>query len=249
MGPVKRAVTSPQDDAEEADSADATMADRVARQLEDRIFGELDVGALLPSESDLAQSMGVSRLTVREATRKLQARGLIRISAGRRPVVAAPTGSLVGDFFRSTLRRDPRAVLDLLDVRMALEVHIAAAAAAQPSRASIAALQAAIDAMSATADPTLFHEADIQFHESLAAATGNRLMAVLLEELSEPLRASRMRSFAGHLERGGTAADVVEQHVAILACVRVRDSAGAAAAMRHHLQETETDLLAALRTS
>jgi GntR family transcriptional regulator, transcriptional repressor for pyruvate dehydrogenase complex len=224
------------------------MADRAARELEQYIYEELEVGASLPSESELARSMGMSRLTMREATRKLQARGVLKISMGRRPVVAAPTGSLVGDFFRSALRRDPRAVLDLLEIRQALEVHIAAAAATRASRTAVAAIEATIEEQRRAGDDVAaFHEADIRFHESLAAATGNRMMTVLLEELSEPLRASRMRSFTGRVERGGTAQDVIARHVAILDRIRAGDAAGAGAAMRDHLSQTERDLLASLQ--
>src|SRR5256885_17228092 len=97
----------------------------VIERLEGLIFGGLEPGEALPSEGKLAQALGVSRLTVREATRTLQARGLLEISQGRRPVVTAPNGTLAGDFFQTAVRRDPRSLLDLLDVRRALEVDIA----------------------------------------------------------------------------------------------------------------------------
>src|SRR6266508_2715689 len=101
----------------------------VIERLEGLIFDGFEPGNTLPSEGKLAEALGVSRLTVREATRTLEARGLLHIRQGRRPTVAAPNGALVGDFFKLAVRRDPRALLDLLDVRRALEVHIATLAA------------------------------------------------------------------------------------------------------------------------
>ncbi len=102
--------------------------------------------------------------------------------------------------------------------------------------------------MRAAADqPEAFHAADVRFHEKLAAASGNRLLLFLIEALSEPLRESRLRSFAGHLARGGSAEDVIDQHVAILSAVQERRPKAAAAAMRYHLQQTERDLRALLR--
>ena len=88
----------------------------------------------------------MSRLSVREATRTLAARGLLEISKGRRPRVAVPNGSLVGDFFQIALRRDPRALLDLLEVRRALEVHIAALAAQRATSGDIADMEMSINA-------------------------------------------------------------------------------------------------------
>src|SRR5919201_4391642 len=106
-----------------------SVLDSVGGRLEDLIFDSFEPGDVLPSEGKLAEALGVSRLTVREATRALEARGLLDIAKGRRPRVAAHNSALVGDFFKIAVRRDPRALLDLLEVRKALEVHIAVLAA------------------------------------------------------------------------------------------------------------------------
>jgi GntR family transcriptional repressor for pyruvate dehydrogenase complex len=224
------------------------VLDSVIERLEELVFDGLEAGETLPSEGDLAESLSVSRLTVREATRVLEARGLLEVRQGRRATVAADNGALVGEFFKIALRRDPRALLDLLDVRMALEVHIAALATKRATKADIADMEMSVAAMEATeSEPEAFHAADVRFHENLAAATGNRLLLFLIEALAEPLRESRLQSFAGGLTRGQTLAVVVDQHVAILDEVKARNAKGAAAAMRHHLRQTEKDLRARLR--
>jgi GntR family transcriptional repressor for pyruvate dehydrogenase complex len=87
-----------------------------------------------------------------------------------------------------------------------------------------------------------FHAADVRFHENLAAASGNRLLVFLIEALAEPLRESRLRSFAGHRARGGAVDDVIQQHQAILDGVEAHNPKAAAQAMREHLQQTEQDL-------
>jgi GntR family transcriptional regulator, transcriptional repressor for pyruvate dehydrogenase complex len=219
----------------------------VIQQLEDVILGELEPGAELASESDLATQLGVSRLTVREATKTLQARGLVEVRQGRRPLVAYPSARPMGDFFTVAVRRDPRRLMDLLEVRRALEVHISSLAATNATRAAINALELALGAMRADLDDAMaIHRADIRFHESLAAATGNQMLSFLIEAMEDPLRASRLHSLTGHLARGGTVEDVIEQHARILARVRDRDAKGAAAAMRAHLDQTARDLRAAL---
>ncbi len=220
-----------------------SVVDSVVEQLEALIFGGLEFGEALPSEGKLAEALGVSRLSVREATRTLEARGLLEIRKGRRPRVAAPNGALVGDFFKIAVRRDPRALLDLIEVRRALEVHIAVLAARRATKGDIADMEMSIEAQRAAGDESeAFHAADVRFHENLAAASGNRLLVFLIEAFAEPLRESRLRSFAGHRARGGGIEDVIQQHQTILDAVKARSPKAAAAAMREHLEQTERDL-------
>jgi len=222
----------------------------VAAALEELIFAEFVPGSSLPSEADLALRLGVSRLTLREAAKSLQARGLLTVSKGRRPVVAHLTSGPVGDFFGTAVRRDPRRLLDLLEIRQALEVQSAALAAARVSRASLAALEASLAAMKeGELDAVAFNEADLQFHESLAGATGNQMLIFLIEALADPLHTSRMQSYRGHLARGRGIAEVIEEHAKILECVRAQDQGAAMAAMRDHLASTERDLRAGLPTT
>jgi GntR family transcriptional regulator, transcriptional repressor for pyruvate dehydrogenase complex len=226
----------------------ASVVDSVVERLEELIFTRLQPGEALPSEGQLAEALAVSRLSVREATRTLAARGLLEISKGRAPRVAAPSGSLVGDFFQIAVRRDPRALLDLLEVRRALEVHIAALAARRATSGEIADMEMSINAMRAAGrEFEAFHTADVRFHENLAGAAGNRMLVFLIEAFADPLRESRQRSFAGHQARGGGIDDVIQQHQTILDAVKDRNPKAAAQAMRDHLQQTEQDLRAHLQ--
>jgi GntR family transcriptional regulator, transcriptional repressor for pyruvate dehydrogenase complex len=223
-----------------------SITETVVQRLEDLVLTELEPGAELPSEAELAAQFDVSRLTVREAARSLQARGLVETRHGRRATVAHPNAAPIGSFFTAAVRRDPRQLLDLLEVRRALEVHIASLAAGQAGRAAVSAMELALAAMREAADdPVALQETDLSFHASLAAGAGNQLLSFLIEAMEEPLRASRMRSMRGHLARGGTIEDVIEQHARILDRVKARDAAGAAAAMLAHLEQTARDLRAA----
>ena len=223
------------------------ITDSVVQRLERLVLEELEPGAELPSEADLAVQFGVSRLTVREAARSLQARGLVETRHGRRAVVAHPNAGPIGGFFSAAVRRDPRRLMDLLEVRRALEVHIASLAATQATRATVSAMELSLAAMrDAAGDPVALHECDLGFHASVATAAGNQMLSFLIEAMEEPLRASRLRSMQGHLARGGTVEDVIEQHALVLDRVRARDPKGAAAAMLAHLDQTARDLKAAL---
>jgi GntR family transcriptional regulator, transcriptional repressor for pyruvate dehydrogenase complex len=207
----------------------------------------MEPGTPLPSESQLAEELSVSRLTVREAVKSLQARGLIEVRHGRRPVIAPLSATGIEDFFATSVRRDPRRLLDLLEVRRALEVHIAGLAAHAVNRSTAAGMATALAGMrEAIDDPEAFNLADIRFHEALAAASGNQILTFLMEAMQQPLQASRRQSRRGHVARGRPLTEVIAEHARIYGCVVGRDPAGAQAAMREHLAQTERSLYAAL---
>jgi GntR family transcriptional repressor for pyruvate dehydrogenase complex len=225
-----------------------TATEAAINELERLALEELQPGDFLPSEARLAERLGISRLTVREATRALEARGYVELHKGRRPKILAPSGSLAGDFFRSSVRRDPSALLELLQIRRALEVHIAAMAATSAPRGALAAMDEAVAQMERDPeDQDAFHAADIRFHEALAAATGNTMLTQLIEQLAEPLLISRRQSYEGHRRNGEGFGAVIDAHRAILRAVQDGDAAAAANAMRQHLTATERDLRATMR--
>lgn len=226
--------------------------DATVRALQARILDDLEPGQQLPSESDLADEFGVSRLTVRESLKMLTGRGLVQLSKGRRPVVCEPDSSVISGFLASIVKRDPRRLLELGEIRMALEAMAAAATARNGSRAAFAAIESALEDMqSASEIPGAegierYHAADVAFHESLAMASGNRMLALILRSLEDSLHQSFRVSYQGHLARGGTVHEVIEAHRRILDAVKAQDPLAAAEAMRAHLIEGERDLRHAL---
>ena len=235
-------------------------AQRVRERLERLIATELEPGARLPGEAALASDFGVSRLTIREALKMLEGRGLLDVGQGRRAVVCAPNGAAFGSFLSIIMQQDPRGLLELLEVRRALEVQAASLAARHMSRAGAVAIRSALDGMASAADAMRvpqtrqvaeqqFHDFDVGFHEALALASGNRMLASLIEALAKPLRNSFTMSLRGRQLRGGSAEDTAKAHEAIFGHVRSGDARGAAQAMRAHLQDAERDLKAALSSA
>jgi GntR family transcriptional repressor for pyruvate dehydrogenase complex len=220
--------------------------DVAIESLERMTLDRLRPGDVLPSEGQLAQTLSVSRLTIREAVRVLEARGLLDLRKGRRAVVRAQNGVLAGEYFRIAVRSDPRALFDLLEVRVALEVHCATLAAQRASSATCAPIAQAMQGMLSSSDAAAFHDADVRFHEAVAAASGNSMLAQLIEGLAEPLRLSRQHSYRGRTNEGRGLEPVIQHHQAILDAVMHRDPAAAATAMRRHLRAAEHDLRASL---
>jgi GntR family transcriptional repressor for pyruvate dehydrogenase complex len=230
-----------------------TALDAVVKRLEDLIVDELDPGMQMPSEGSLALDCGVSRLTIREALKVLAGRGLVELSRGRRPTVREPDSGVLSGYLSIAIRRDPRALLELTEIRQALEVLSVSLAARNASRGAIAAVDSAFEEMASAAatestdGAEAYHEADVAFHEALALASGNRMLAFLLEGLEDSLRRSFRQSYEGHRALGGSTADVLDAHREIADRVRQGDARGAAQAMRAHLKGAERDLRASLR--
>ena len=232
-----------------------TALDMVVELLEELVVGALEPGMQLPSEADLAEKFTVSRLTIREGLKVLAGRGLVELARGRKATVRHPDSSILSSHLSIAIRRDPGAVLELNEIRQSLEVLSAGSAARNPTKAALAAVEAALENMSRAADALdgspksveRYNDADVAFHGALALTSDNRMLASILESLSEALHRSVALSFAGFLSSGGDIHDAVESHRHILGLVRKGDSPGAEAAMRSHLRAAELDLKAALR--
>jgi DNA-binding FadR family transcriptional regulator len=244
-------MTSPANDPAPALPAAQSVAELLAAQIVD----QLDLGAQLPSEADLAARFEVSRVTVREALKMLAGQGLVSLSRGRRATVTQPDGAMFGSFLRSLIHSDPRAVFDLSQVRRSLEVQAVTLACRNASRSGLAAVDAALAAMleAARAMPDsgsdeecgrAFDRADVKFHQALALAGGNRVLIFLFEAMESALIEGFERSRRGHVRSRTALLATCEDHRAILEHVRARDERAAADAMLALIARAETNLRA-----
>ena len=241
----------------DGDRADQpTAAGAVADDLAQMIRGAPAPGASLPSEAELAARYDVSRLTIREAVKLLEGRGLLIIARGRKAVVREPDGAAFADFLTSIIRYDPKGLFDLVEVRLSLEVQSATLAAKRATRAGIAAIEGELqgmrDTLGAPGDPLTneqelgFHTHDVGFHEAVALASGNRVLGYLFEAMAQPLREGFFISRRGHERRGHTLHDTIDAHQRILDCIKAGNGRAAADAMRLHLKDTERDIRVAV---
>lgn len=206
----------------------------VRQQLEQAIArGDYGPGDKLPSERELVALFGVSRITVREAIRSLEAVGLVSVQHGRGCFV----GPLVDDTLPSGewLSVHHKALIDLLRVRAALDTLAAERAAARRDPDELAAIRAAHEAFAAAADdagatPDRLAELDIDFHRAIAVASGNTLLRHLLDDLGRYLGESRRALLA---PRGRPHASAGE-HARLLAAIEAGDATAARRAVHRH---------------
>jgi DNA-binding FadR family transcriptional regulator len=158
--------------------------ERVVQQIEEAVFsGALKAGERLPSERELMTQFGVSRSTIREALRVLQAADLIRSKPGdpRGPEVLAASPAALHKSMHRLTRADHLSLAELLQFRMALDGSAHLLAAKLRTDAHLAELDAALAAMRDAEGYAEFSRADVAFHEAIARAAGNPLIVVCLE--------------------------------------------------------------------
>ena len=165
---------------------------RIADELRGLIVsGELSEGESLGREPDLVERFGVSRPSLREALRILEAEGLVTVERGvRGGVVAhAPDQRMTARTAALVLRARNVALADVFEARALLEPVAARKVAGMPARArraAVTALGGLVDAEErAIRDPEAFAEANTRFHERLVAEAGNQTLSIVIEMLNE----------------------------------------------------------------
>jgi DNA-binding FadR family transcriptional regulator len=192
---------------------------RIARELVSEIRRrDLRPGTKLVAEHRMVEDLGAARATVREALRFLELQGALRIKAGPGggPVVSVPGAEHLASVLSLHLQFADASFRSVVDARCSIYPVLAEEAAQGASREYVVALQESIARMHAGAhDPELFTEEARRFMSLLAAASGNRVLALLVDALhrmsqgagewDERQRRSALRSYekvALAIERG-----------------------------------------------
>jgi DNA-binding FadR family transcriptional regulator len=210
-------------------------SEEIRRQIEAAIkSGDFGPGDRLPSERELVETFGVSRVSVREAIRSLEAIGLVRVYQGRGAFVNDRRSGLGEPMARwLDLHRDE--VLELLGVRGALDEYAAALAAENHDATKIAAITSAHEAFTtAVANESSAADLvplDIDFHVAIAEASGNRLLYDLLSDLHSYLAESRYLA----LVPAGRPAKSAAEHSEIVDAIVAGDAPRARLASSRHI--------------
>ncbi|HEU4657489.1 MAG TPA: FCD domain-containing protein [Capillimicrobium sp.] len=207
---------------------------QVREQLEQAIArGDYAPGDRLPSERELSEMFGVSRVSIREALRSLEAVGLVEVRHGAGTIVLDSSQRATRDLSR-WMRANRGEVLELLRVRAALDELAAAEAAERQDESDLAAIRAAQDAFAEAAeaeDRGRLSDLDMAFHLAVAQASGSQLLANLLTELHGHLAESRAVFFGPE----GRAKVSAAEHEAIIDAIERGDDAAAREAIRTHV--------------
>lgn len=198
--------------------------------------GQLKSGDRLPTERELAESFMVSRTSVREALRALEAMGLIRSKPGEGTFVREITIEALIEPFASLIFAQKGTVLEVLEVRKLLEPIIAGLAAARATPEDLAQMEAALDAQAKeVAAGRSGVEGDREFHYTIAVAAQNKVILRIVNAMVDLL--SEVREEA--LQVQGRPAKTLAMHRRVLDAIRAGDRDGAQQAMLEHLDSLE----------
>ncbi len=167
-----------------------TLADQVTNRLLEYIESQhLKPGDLLPSETSLVNSFGVSRPVIREALKSLEGKGVIEIVNGKGALVRPIDSDPLRLFFLRAMQMEYGTMLELMEVRKGLEVQSAALAAQRRDEKDLAAIGQVVRAMRACiSDLDGFIRLDVEFHLRVAAASHNSMLVSLVESIRDALR-------------------------------------------------------------
>lgn len=197
-----------------------SISDQAERLLKELIMnGTLAPGTRL-NEVELAASLGISRGPIREAIQRIASRGLLELSPGR--------GARVRTFERKEL-------LDLYELREAVEVHIAGLAAERISTDDLRRIEHMLERSREAIESGEGYPSDLNndFHLALAESTGNEAMVQCCVSVLQQLSLARIKS--GRTE--DRARQALHEHMAILEAVKQGRSA-AMEAMRAHIKSS-----------
>lgn len=202
--------------------------------------GRLAVGGRLPAERALAEQLKVSRTSVREAIRILEAMGVVRAGVGSGPdagtvVISDPTAAL-GSALRLHVATQHLPVPDIVETRVLLESW--AAGKARPDAPQLDEAAALLDAMDAPEGLPVndFLALDVRFHLSVANAAGNAVVSAMMGSLRESIHGYAADLTSNLPDWEATASRLRAEHHAILEAVRNGDGGRAAGLVAAHIE-------------
>jgi GntR family transcriptional repressor for pyruvate dehydrogenase complex len=201
------------------------------------VAGQLGPGDRLPREADLAERLGLSRNSLREAVKALTLIKVLTVRQGDGTYVTSLDPGMLMDAmgFVVDFHRDDT-VLQFLEVRRILEPAATAMAAISMADDEIAGLAALLDTLPPDPDVDVLVANDLEFHGRIAAGAGNPLMCSLLETLSG--RTQRARTWRG-LTQDTAVERTLEEHRGIQRALAAHDPEAARAWATVHISGVE----------
>jgi DNA-binding FadR family transcriptional regulator len=185
--------------------------------------GQYRPGDRLPTEREMAQQFGVSRVTVRDALRALEANGLVRVKVGGQggPYVSAPDISLLSDSISTHLHLRGTTFQDLAEARQALETTAAQLAAQRATPEDLVALETAIQGPMRPPNGSDTAASSLDFHTALVIASHNQALLAMFQATRALIQAAAAR----------------KTHSQLYAAIAAHDADRAGELMRQHLEE------------
>jgi len=213
----------------------AYLSDQVADAMAAEIrAGRLAAGDKLPTEATLVSQFSVSRTVVREALSRIKSLGLVESRQGSGVYVKEIGFSPLNFDAKSTVSR--QAVIQMVEVRRALEAEVAALAAQRRSQADIKRIRKSITlldkAVQSGGDGV---DEDVKYHRTIAQAARNPFLISTLEYMGQFLRGATRVTRANEARRADFARQVLDEHALIVSAIEAGDAEAARRAATSHM--------------
>ncbi|MCC6007465.1 MAG: FCD domain-containing protein [Rhodobacteraceae bacterium] len=222
------------------------LSSAVVRQIELLILrGVLRPGERLPAERELADRLGVSRPSLREALAELQQAGLVSTRPGAGVFVAEVLGSAFSPALVRLFRSHEDAIFDYIDFRRDLESMSAERAATLGTGTDLKVIDTLFHKMEAAhskRDPTDEAQLDAQFHLAIVEASHNIVRLHMMRSMFELLADGVFYNRQAMFRQRATRDQLLEQHRAINNALQARDPEAARDAAAAHLDFVESTL-------
>lgn len=219
------------------------ISEEIADQLKSTIFsGKLEPGQKLPPERELAKSLNVSRVSLREALNTLQGMGLLEIQRGNRTFVRPITTRSLHDPLVAFCKSSPWNILQVLELRKHLEIGAASLAAERASEEHVATLQKIMAEMEEDFQKNrLGARADLSFHHTIVEATNNQAFIHTMTTVYDLLQEELRIAWGGVFKKRDSRRRLLEQHKHMYLAIRDHEPEKAAGEARVHLTFVEKE--------
>lgn len=207
---------------------------KASQAIEEKILsGQIEIGEALPSEMALAEQLGVNRSTVREAIRALEQNGLVsRRDGGKKLYASVPEQSMIAQRLTAAMILQQVSFEELWESMLALEPAAAAAAAGRIDAPQIERLTDNLErTRQALDDRDSLVELDIEFHNLVAEASGNRAFQLCRQPVSELF----YPAFYKVMSRLNAGERLLYAHEQVVAALVAGDRETAESWMRRHI--------------
>lgn len=213
------------------------VSDQAYEQIRDLIFrGQLKPGEQIPPERDLAQALGVSRPTVREAIKQLVTMGLLEHRQGQGTFVRSIREQRELNPLAAMIEGHSPTLEELLEVRMGLEGQAVSLAAQRATPEDLQVLEKALNQMlEENRAGRLGIEADVSFHMTIAYATKNTVQVHIMKTFYDLLHYGIKENLHYLYEDPANLIIIGQQHTEIFQGIKAHDPDAAYAAMKRHI--------------
>ena len=222
------------------------ISERIAQQIKSAILnGTIKLGDKLPPERELVQRFQVSRISVREALKGLEASGLLTIKPGSGVFVAEANSKPLSESFSSILRIQKTSINELTEARIILEPNIASLASERMTTEDLLKLEQNIQETSKAIksnSPSLTSTQNIEFHSLMAESTHNTVISLTMKTLLDVVKEMTIEITDNLPKRKEISSHAIDYHKKILKAFKEKDSQKVYELMLKHILQIQEGL-------